>query len=77
VPSPDARRNAHVRSLVRAAIATGIAAIEKPTTRAADYVGQTWDGDHVADLVLRAAVSPQAWWATRRSPKSASPSSRL
>jgi hypothetical protein len=57
VPDKDARRVAAVRSLTRAALATGVAALER-TTRAADYVRQTWEGDHVADMVLRAAVSP-------------------
>jgi hypothetical protein len=56
-PDPDARRVAAVRSLTRAAIASGVAALEK-TTRASDYIRQTWQGDNVADLVLRAAVSP-------------------
>jgi hypothetical protein len=54
---PDAVRERSITSLVRAAIAVGISAFDKGTTRAADYAKQTWD-DHGADMVLRAAVSP-------------------
>ena len=57
VPDRSAGRDAHVRSLVRAAIATGIAALEKPT-RATEYVKATWNDDHLAGMVLRAAVQP-------------------
>jgi hypothetical protein len=56
VPDRAASRNAAVTSLVRACIATGLAAFDKqihPT----EYAKRTWDSRDV-DLVLRAAVSP-------------------
>ena len=45
-----------VASLVRAAIATGISAIDKQT-HPQEYAKRVWD-DHSVDLVLRAAVTP-------------------
>jgi hypothetical protein len=55
-PDPDAEARRSVASLVRAAIGTGLHALDKQTTPQ-QYVKQNWD-DHVADMVLRAAVSP-------------------
>jgi hypothetical protein len=56
-PDPDARRDAHVRSLTRAAIATGLSALDHQI-RAQDYARRTWGNDHLVDMVLRAAVQP-------------------
>jgi hypothetical protein len=57
VPDPDARRDASVASLVRAAIAVGISSLDKQT-RPQEYAKRTWDADHKVDMILRAAVSP-------------------
>src|SRR5262249_16199353 len=46
-----------VTSLVRACIATGISSLDKQTHPQA-YAKNTWDDDHVVDMVLRAAVVP-------------------
>jgi hypothetical protein len=56
-PDPAARRDAYIRSLARACIATAVAASERPL-RAADYAKRAWGDDHIADMVLRAAVTP-------------------
>ena len=50
-------RDAAVASLVRAAIATGLGALDK-TTRPAEFARRHWGDDRNVDLVLRAAVSP-------------------
>jgi hypothetical protein len=57
-PDPDARREAHVRSLTRACIATGIASFDKRQIHAEQYAKTAWGDDHIANMVLRAAVSP-------------------
>ena len=55
IPEPSAVRDRAVASLVRACIATGMAAVDK-NIRASDYV-RRW-GDQNADLILRAVASP-------------------
>jgi Phage capsid family len=56
-PDPDARRAAAVTALTRAAIAIGLSARDK-TVPARDILKRQWGDDHLADLVLRAAVAP-------------------
>src|SRR5262245_34986636 len=55
VPDPERTRDAAVTSLVRAAIATAMAALDK-NSRASDYARQ-W-GDRNTELILRAVSSP-------------------
>jgi len=57
-PDYAAARDAALASLVRAAIATGMAKLDRSFTPA-DYAKRTWN-DRSVDLVLRAAVSPTA-----------------
>src|SRR5262249_28512418 len=57
VPDPTARRAASVTALVRAAIAVGLSARDKAVT-ARDILHRQWGDDHLADLTLRAAISP-------------------
>ena len=56
IPNGNRKRDAAVASLVRACIATGLAALDKQT-HPTEYAKRTWDSRDV-DLVLRAAVSP-------------------
>jgi hypothetical protein len=58
-PDPDAARERSVRSLTRAAIATGISALDKQT-HPQEFVKRTWD-DHCSDMILRAAVTPTSF----------------
>jgi len=58
VPSPDVVRDRSVASLVRAAIATGISSFDKRQIHPEAYAKDRWQDDHVANMVLRAAVSP-------------------
>jgi hypothetical protein len=53
----DRNGGATIAPLVRAAIATGIAALDK-TTRAPEHARGRWGEDRNLDLVLRAASSP-------------------
>lgn len=53
---PDAARDAAVVSFVRAAIATGLAALTK--SRPSEIARERYNGDRGLDIVLRAAVSP-------------------
>jgi hypothetical protein len=47
----------NVTALVRAAIAIGIGTLNKQSYPS-DYIKRTWDDDHLADMVLRAATAP-------------------
>jgi len=53
----NARRDAAVASLVRAALATAHGARDR-TTSASDYARARWGNDRTAELILRAPVSP-------------------
>jgi hypothetical protein len=55
-PSPTALRERAVTSLVRAAIATGLSALNRP--RPPSDFARKWGDDEGMKLVLRAAVSP-------------------
>jgi hypothetical protein len=56
-PDPEAARNQVVRSLTRAAITTGLAAIDR-NIRVAEFIEKTWPEDDGVALVLRAATHP-------------------
>ena len=56
-PDPDARRDAAVASLVRAALATAHGARDKSISPDR-YVREHWGNDRTAELILRAPVSP-------------------
>jgi hypothetical protein len=53
---PSDRERAAVNSLTHAAIATGLAKLDR-SIRASDFVRRTWD-DRNADLIIKAASSP-------------------
>jgi Phage capsid family len=57
VPDRTARRDTAVTSLTRAAIAIGLNARDK-TVPARDILRRQWGDDHLADMVVRAAVAP-------------------
>jgi hypothetical protein len=57
-PDYNASQRAAVDSLVRAAIATGLAKLDR-NIRPSEYARRTWD-DRNVDLILRAAVAPTA-----------------
>src|SRR6516162_8399677 len=56
-PDPDARRDAAVASLVRAALATAHGARDKSISPDR-YVREHWGNGRTAELILRAPVSP-------------------
>jgi hypothetical protein len=58
VPDRSARNEAAVRSLTRAAIATGVASFDSKQIHPQAYARDRWQDDHVAGMVLRAAVTP-------------------
>jgi hypothetical protein len=57
VPDKGARNAAAVTSFVRAAIAIGLSARDKTVTPSA-ILRRQWGDDHLAEVTLRAAVSP-------------------
>src|SRR6516225_1703382 len=57
VPDKAARNAERVRALTRAAIAIGLGARDK-TVPARDILHRQWGDDHLADVILRAAVAP-------------------
>jgi len=56
-PDYATARNAAVASLIRAAVASALAALDRHTP-ARESVERVWPGDRDAPLVLRAATSP-------------------
>ena len=56
-PDPAAVLNQAMRSLTRATITTGLAALDRGI-RPAEFIEKTWPEDDGVDLVLRAATHP-------------------